>query len=799
MAGMTLRYYNLTGGLNTIQGLGTLNQSPKKTETPSCFNVEPFKLSGIKTMGGNRKKGATLTATVSLGCEYVKGSNKYLMVCTIDGKIWEYNPATNSFNNIYQFPNSTPRFSAVNYNQGIVFSNGVDDLVYYQKGRHELVEGSVTITDGSTTVTGVGTHFTKLSPGDHILFEGINQEYVIASITSDTELEMTEEFELTSPSTDYYAWTYDEETLFTTVVTNGLTSVQVYVYDDGEMVLQDYTGNIEDGKLVLTETRYVERTYYYNCYQYTSSKAPTSSWSVQPRTGYLYARSTWENYDPIYANSTHSTETQSENLDVFKVTVHIASGQSGNTQTIDGEYPVYIAKVGTATYPSVYILDPANPTNYINIGSLQPSSTHNFSETVTEEETIVTKYTRDQSSDTHIGVVTTGTSMYLAPISELNAIYINSDDNTVHNEIRGLALNTWQGRLFVGGNDGILYYSEVGSIHGWDLKYGAGAIPMFYNDNSKFTALGIYGQYLVIHRKDYTYYLVPGLDSTPDSWQLVPFADLSCDSQQSWLSLGNAYYIYSRMHQGIYPLMKRTSFIENYMGDEISQKVTDSFELINTSAYDKIFPVYEPLKNFIMFYIPMLSGKGSNYCFCYDTITKSWWLRIVPQTVTCAFRFDNKVYIGTAGGEVLEEFAGNTFNGEPIKFSYRTPWFYFGDGTNYLSTREFRVKLDGEFTNNFYVRNRRDGREDYKERYVTDKKGAVDALIWDMDSNDTTLTDTVWDDFDWAQVLHLVKRFPLADQFFQSEQIEFCGEGLSEGMAIIGFEMDRAELEEVPW
>ena len=33
MAG-TVSYFNLTGGLNTIQGLGTINQSNKRTESP---------------------------------------------------------------------------------------------------------------------------------------------------------------------------------------------------------------------------------------------------------------------------------------------------------------------------------------------------------------------------------------------------------------------------------------------------------------------------------------------------------------------------------------------------------------------------------------------------------------------------------------------------------------------------------------------------------------------------------------------------------------------------------------------
>ena len=207
-----------------------------------------------------------------------------------------------------------------------------------------------------------------------------------------------------------------------------------------------------------------------------------------------------------------------------------------------------------------------------------------------------------------------------------------------------------------------------------------------------------------------------------------------------------------------------------------------------------------------MFYMPMVQGRGSNYCYCYDTITKSWWLRIVPQNVSTAFRFDDGVYIGTTDGMVLREFKGIDFNGEPIEFSYRTPWFSFGDGTNYLSSREFRVKFDSEHTNHFQIRNRRDGAETHRDRLVTDTKGPVDSLIWDIgyspsedEIDENSLTDTVWDEFEWVDSGHIVKRFPLPDQFFQTEQIEFFGNSLDDGMAIFGFEFDRVELEEVPW
>lgn len=799
MAGLTTRYYNLTGGLNTLQGIGTINQSPKGTDTPGCYNVELHKLGGIKTMKGNKQVGETLTATVTLGHEYTKGSDRYLIVTTADGKVWQYNPITQRYFNVYTFPTATRRHSAVNYNQGVVLTNGVDDLVYYQYDRNELQDGTVTISDGSATVTGTNTNFTTLSKGDHIYFDGLDQDYVIESITDGTNLTLTEPVKISQQQTQtYYAWKLDSETFYTTTTNNNSNNITLYKLVSGAMVQQSFTGNIISNTLQITTggSSVVTKTVVdYLGYQFTL----TDFWAKysSPRTGWLYCKPGSGEGAQMMSIAGQQQASNSSQLSPTTMTYPY----------IGAVLPVTGCYLSNGVFTATTINGTSNPSGTQIFSTLVYNSNGNLTHTVEEtvDTTITKTYTRTEGDDQEISIPTSGLEMRLGPISELNAVYINSDDASVEEPVRGLSLNTWQGRLFVGGNDGTLYYSEVGLIHGWDLKHGAGAIPMFYNDNSDFSALGLYGQYLVIHRKDYTYYLTPG-DGNPDTWQLVPFADVSCDSQQSWLSVGNAYYVYSRIHQGIYPLMRRTVFIDNYLGQELSQKITEEFDRLNSSAYDKIFPVYEPLKNYLMVYMPMLQGKGSNYCYCYDMITKSWWLRIVPQNVTTAFRFDNKVYIGTADGKILEEFKGINFNGEPIEFSYRTPWFSFGDGTNYLSTREFRVKFDSEHTNHFYVRNRRDGGETYKSRLVTDNKGPIDAMIWDIgtslvdgDINEETLTDTVWDDFEWVDSGHIVKRFPLPDQFFQTEQLEFYGNTLSDGIAIYGFELDRVELEEVTW
>lgn len=587
--GATVKYYNLTGGLNTVQGIGTINQSNKRTESPDMKNVEYYKLGGLKSMEGNTQFANTLPSQVSLGFEYVYGNNKYMVVTTVDGTLYIYDKITNTFKEIFKFKTPTSRHSICTFNSGIVVSNGVDDLLFYQYDRHNLLSGTITTSTENNSVTGTSTKFTtQLSVGDYI--EINSAKCKVIEITSDTELRI----------------------------------------------------------------------------EPTPTEAVTDS-------------------------------------------------------------------------------------NY-----------------------------------------------YLSDISELNAVYTNEDNPNISKPVRGLALQSYQGRIFVGGNDGILYYSEVGLIHGWDLKYGAGAIPSFYDDNSDFTAFGLWDKYLIICKRERSY-ILDGTNADTTNWTVSPYSDFTCDSQQSWLVANNSFLVYTRTGGGIYPLLQRTIYNANYQGNDLSVKIRDSFEYVNTAKFDYIFPVYAPKKKYIMFYIPMLTGIGSNYCFIFDIQSKTWLLRVVPQDVTVAFRYNNEIYIGTSDGKILKEFSSLTFDGQPIEWYWKSPWFSYGEGSNHLSTREFRINIAEESTNRFHIRNRRDGKDTYNTRAVSNNLDSFIGLVWDVDNEDNTVTDTTWDNDSWVTTSHIVKRFPLPKQYFQTTQIEFYGNAVDEGMSIYGFEIDGIQLEEMPW
>lgn len=519
---VTKRYYNLTGGLNTSYGLGTINQGTNRTESPEMVNVEYYKLSGLQTMAGNTQFGSTLDSKITLGYEYILEDESYMIVCTSNGGVYEYNKLSSNFVKIYQFTTPTPRHSIASFNYGVIISNGVDDLVYYKKNRKKLLTGEVSTTQGTSEVVGTETKFkTEVFVGDRIQI-GDNL-YYIEEITDDTHL----------------------------------TIVEV-------------------------------------------------------------AAATVENVD-----------------------------------------------------------------------------------------------------------------FYISDISRCNAVLINSSDANISIPIRGLALASYRGRLWVGDREGRLFYSEVGNIHGWDIKYGAGAFDSFFEDNTDFVALGLWAEYLVAHKRERTYLIDASADST-SNWIVKQYSEYTCDSQQSFVVANNGYYIFSREAGGIYPMLSRSLYSVLYQAKESSIKIHDSFDIINTAKFNEIYSVYHPSKKYIMFYIPMLNGIGSNECYILDIQTNSWLHRQVPQEVTCAFQYKDQVYIGTAQGKVLKEFSGRSFDGEKINFSWKSPWFTWGGGTDWTTTREARFKISEEGASKFHVRTLRDGSSEFKSRIINNDNPNLDSLVWDI-------------------------------------------------------------------
>lgn len=594
-------YSDLTGGINNVDSKETINATTKKTQTPDMMNVEYFKLGGIKSMEGNEpfdyEASRQLSAVIG-GWEYIKGSQRYMIIGLADGSVKIYDEVERDFKTIYTFTHPSDRMSFCNMNNGVVITNGIDDLVFYEKDRRQPLTGDVDITQGSDVVVGTGTNFTvELKPGDTIAIG--NSVYYIKEISSNTSM-----------------------TLRTTA-----------------------------------------------------------------------------------------------------------------------------------------------------------------------EETI------------------TDASYYLAEISECNATLTNSDPEgggSPNTPIRGLAIQFYNGRLWVGGDNG-LFYSQVGQYNKWDIYYDAGVIYSIYNDTSKVTALGLFSEYLMVHKELNTYILT--MDGTGESLVVKPFSNVTCESQQSWIVSNTKYFVYSREFMDIYPLVQHTIFNDKFLGEPITQKVRNFFIDLRSADTSKIFCVSRPKNRQMIFYMPTVNMLGSGFALIYDFQTKSWLARSVPQEVTIAFNYKNNIYIGTKDGLVLKEFSGLTFKcydedtdsliDKPINAYYRTPWFdWIGGYTQ--SFAEFMIEVANDFNNDFIIRTQKDGQSRTEDRRITSDSLVGTALVWEglEDSQDNT---TYWDEDNWVRGTFESLRMLLPNNVFEDFQLELTTPEIGQAFAIYQYGFRRIETEEAPW
>ena len=398
----------------------------------------------------------------------------------------------------------------------------------------------------------------------------------------------------------------------------------------------------------------------------------------------------------------------------------------------------------------------------------------------------------------------------ISDVQVLNAVVTNSKPDVatggdVHVPVRGLAIQYYNGRLWVGGETG-LFYSAVGLPNNWDIHSDAGVIYDLYNDSSPVKALGLFSEYLMVHKEFSTYILT--CNGSAETINIRPFSNITCESQQSWIVSNTKYFVYSKDFMDIYPLVQHTVFNDKFLGEPITQKVRSIFKSVRIEDTDRIFCVSRPRERQMIFYLPTYDIDGSNYALIFDFQTKSFLLRMLPKEskVSCVFNYDNNVYIGTKDGLVLKEFTGPTFTALDsdknvislgLNAYYKTPWFDWVGGYT-QSFAEFMVELDSEHNNHFFIRTQKDGQSRYEDREIDlDKVNRNSkSLIW---ADDTGPEDSKWDEKNWSKLSFENIRMLLPNNVFEDFQVEFRAIKPGEHFCIYQYGFRRIETEEDPW
>lgn len=361
-----------------------------------------------------------------------------------------------------------------------------------------------------------------------------------------------------------------------------------------------------------------------------------------------------------------------------------------------------------------------------------------------------------------------------------------SDGTPVYSEV----VTVYKGRVWVA-DGSTIYFSALGSYNDFTTENDAGYINDFYTDTDKISALKTYKDYLAIYKENSTY-LLSG--SNPEDFAIIPFADKGAVSHKSIVSVNNKQYFFS---SGIYTLEVGT-LNQILLGSEITHSIKEEFKKFDTSRKNEIFALNYEDKNQIWYFIPYKSDEYFHTIWINDIVNKAWYKRVLPQDVTTACIFEKNVFTADKNGKIYKENINNTFDGEPIKFVWKSPFLSLGNPTVRKTIDEFYFVLDESHENNFaysVFKNYDSENQDDKDSIYSSN---IQNLIWSKENSIIELNDK-WpeenDEAIWALDVESMYKAEISEANYA---IQLCVEGnkTENNLAIIGLQFKEIYCED---
>lgn len=290
-----------------------------------------------------------------------------------------------------------------------------------------------------------------------------------------------------------------------------------------------------------------------------------------------------------------------------------------------------------------------------------------------------------------------------------------------NNIIYDAIISVYAGRVWVA-KDSTIYYSALGKYDDFTTSNDAGYINEFFTDTGSITALKPYKNYLAIYKKDAVYLLT---GTNPDDFAIVPFADIGAAGQDSVINIENKQYF---LNKGIFALEQVGELNQIQLGSEISLKIKKEFSLFRDLS-EAVALHYES-KNQVWYFIPYASDSYFHMIWINDYNNKAWFKRIVPQDIVKMGVFNGNIYTADKDGKIYREDFGTTFDGEAIKFMWKSPFLAITSPHHRKLIDEFYFLLDTEYDNNFNLSVYKNYDSEYPDDIEEICSIHQDMLIW---------------------------------------------------------------------
>ena len=363
-------------------------------------------------------------------------------------------------------------------------------------------------------------------------------------------------------------------------------------------------------------------------------------------------------------------------------------------------------------------------------------------------------------------------------IVETNAKNINN--LTVTSTI----ITVYKGRVWIA-DDSVIYYSALGSYTDFTTENDAGYIKDFHTDTADIIALKPYKDYLAIYKKN-SVYLLTG--TSPEDFAITPFADKGALSAKSIVNVENKQYFLSN---GIFALEQVGELNQIQLGSEISLKIKPEFSKFDKSRMNDTIALHYESKSQIWFFFPYYQETNFKTIWINDYVNKCWYKRVVPQNIKTAAIYNNYVITADDSGKIYREDFGSTFNGEAIKFMWKSPFLAISSAHHRKTIDEFYFLLDESYDNDFDFSVYKDYDSEYSDDTERIYSIHYEHLMWSNGTETQNLMDYWPEDEDtvpvWAIERNTLEKAEISESNYT---IQLCvtGTEVQQACGIIGLQ-----------
>lgn len=343
----------------------------------------------------------------------------------------------------------------------------------------------------------------------------------------------------------------------------------------------------------------------------------------------------------------------------------------------------------------------------------------------------------------------------------------------------------YKGRVWCA-KDSTIYYSALGTYNDFTTENDAGYINDFHTDTADILAMHIYKDYLAVYKKERVYLLT---GSSPSDFAISLFADKGAYSDLSVLNVDNKQFFLSN---GIFALEQVGELNQIRLGSEISHNIKDEFNKFNTSKIQTTIALHYQNKSQMWFLFPYSKDEYYHTIWINDYVNHCWYKRVLPQDITTASNFNSHIVTADTKGKIYQEDSGSTFDGEPIKFLWKSPFLSLGNVHHRKIIDEFYFVLDDLYDNNFQCCVYKDYDGEYKDDSELISSVHFNQMLWADDNSPNDNSVYCWANENseysvWSISTDVLEKAEICGSCYS---VQICVEGteLTDNCAIIGLQ-----------